>query len=329
MKNLLILLLVLVFTGCESKKYFEPDDVYGDVYSSGYLPDYIKDTKRNGATLDNNQFISKYGLSDIKLTEDFLYVNDTSEYVLSANENNKLEYINKSTKERKILNFDRKVVTSTIGFDMIIAVTLDNSVHVYDLVKKEFVKTIKNNIVNSIDSRIASPVFYNSLVLVPLLDGKVLLLDKASKKVIKSFTVDTKNHFSNVIFMSVLDDKLLIATQHNILSITDNGTDFNELSIRDVILFKNRIYILARDGNIHILDDELKIVKSKKLKFAVFTGAVNGKYMYALEREGYLVAVDEDLITTNVYDFSEIDNEKIAIIDNKVYFDNKYFELDK
>jgi hypothetical protein len=31
MKNLLILLLVLVFTGCESKKYFEPEEVYGDV----------------------------------------------------------------------------------------------------------------------------------------------------------------------------------------------------------------------------------------------------------------------------------------------------------
>jgi hypothetical protein len=77
------------------------------------------------------------------------------------------------------------------------------------------------------------------------------------------------------------------------------------------------------------LDDDLSILKSKKLKFAIFTGLIGGEYIYAIEKDGYLIAIDEDLITANVYDFSEISDEKVIALNNKIYFNDKFFELAK
>jgi hypothetical protein len=329
MIRLLLGIFIIFFAGCESKKYFEPERVEGSAYSSGYLPDYIKDTKRSGLTLENNQVITKDGISDIKVSEGFYYINDTSEYILAVDDINKIEYINKNTKTRKVVTFDKKVVTATISSEVLIVVTLDNSVYIYDLDSQKVIEKVPNSVTNAIDSRIANPTFYNSLIMVPTLDGKLLLFDRKTNKYYKSLTIDTNKHFANIIFLKVVNDKLIVATQNNILSISDDGTQFNELSIRDVIVFKDNIYVLSRDGSVHVLDDDLEILKSRKLKFAVFTGVIGGEYIYATERNGYLVAIDEDLITLNIYDFSEVDETKLITIGNKIFFENKFFELAK
>jgi WD40 repeat protein len=308
MRNLILILFVILFTGCDSKKYFEPDTVEGSVYSSGYLPDYVKDTKRDGLTLENNQVITKDGLSDIKVSEGFLYINDTSEYILAVDNTNQIEYINKSTKNRKTVTFQKKVVSATITTDVLVVVTLDNTIYIYDLNKKEIIEKLVNSETNAIDSRLANPMIVNSLLMVPTLDGKLVIFDKNTNKYIKTMTIDTNQYFSNIIFLKVVNDRLIVATQNNILSISSDGTDYNELSIRDVAIFKNNIYVFSRDGNIHFLDDDLSILKSKKLKFAIFTGLIGGEYIYAIEKDGYLIAIDEDLITANVLLLFEISN---------------------
>ena len=49
-----------IFVGCGTKRqYFEPKEVSYAISYDGYLPDYISDVSRGGATLKNGQIITK------------------------------------------------------------------------------------------------------------------------------------------------------------------------------------------------------------------------------------------------------------------------------
>ena len=59
MKYFVSFLLLLIFFGCSSKKYFEPKVVAGGVNYSGSVITPIVDTARDGATLADGRVITK------------------------------------------------------------------------------------------------------------------------------------------------------------------------------------------------------------------------------------------------------------------------------
>ena len=84
MKHLLILISAIVlFTACSKKQYFEPEDTSSFNKDSKSINSDIASFSRDGATLENGQFISSKGVSNIKLPEGFTFLNLNEGKVIS------------------------------------------------------------------------------------------------------------------------------------------------------------------------------------------------------------------------------------------------------
>jgi hypothetical protein len=325
---LALITVVLLFTGCDNKKYFEPTSVDGSIYPTGNLPETIKSTKRDGATLANGYIAVADGVYDLKLTEGFEYVSNSKEYIFVTNSIGDFIIYNKSDKSiYKKLKLNAKVLSATLDDDMLALSIMDNSHLLYSLTENRQLFYHKEDTVNAIDIRVANPYFFKDLVLMPTLNGRVLVVDRYKQKILKNINIDTSKEFANIIFFKIVDETLVAATQNKIISMSSLNINEKEMSIKDVLFFENQIYTMGKDGTITILDNDLEPIKSKKFPFAVFVGNIYGKRIYVLEKTGYVVSLDRHLIKTNVYNFGAIEDSKIVVAGDKIYFNDRYFKI--
>ena len=75
----------LIFSGCSSKKYFEPAQVFSADGAASSYGGEIVDQSRDGATLKGGNYISKRGISSINLGEGYRYLSESGTYVLASN----------------------------------------------------------------------------------------------------------------------------------------------------------------------------------------------------------------------------------------------------
>ena len=91
LKNPLLLFLSLFIflslSGCGSKYYFEPkeEEIKGKISFNDSIPSPIVSLVRDGATLKNGQFITKYSeIPNVYLPKDARYLNQTEDYYLAS-----------------------------------------------------------------------------------------------------------------------------------------------------------------------------------------------------------------------------------------------------
>lgn len=173
----------------------------------------------------------------------------------------------------------------------------------------------------------AAPYFLSGLVLFPTLDGKVVIIDKTSGKIIRDVVISSERFFNNVIFLDVLGDRLVAATAKRVISINPQSTVFLDADVKDVILLENRVFVFTKDGRIVLTDADLKVLKERKFLFATFSGVIHGEFVYVVEKNGYMIATDLDLITTNVYELPSDIDAKMFTTKDTIYFDDRYFKL--
>lgn len=320
MKALITILTILfVSTGCSSKKYFEPEDTKSSNFKVKDLPSYIKNYNNNGATLENSNFISKNGISKIEIQEGFDFINFNENQVLASNKNYELQ-IGKET-----LKFERNVVAASKKGELLALIFSDNSIALYDLTKKEFIlkEYYKDSIIN--DNRIANPLFYNNLLLFPTLDGKIAILNLKNKKIVRNIVVDADNEINNLIFLNIVNDTLIAATNNKVLSVGTQNLEIKELEIRNIISSAKELFISTIDGTIYKFDSDLKELASNKFKYAKFyTLNYTNNNLYALESQGYIIKLNNNLSNEKVYDFSFDNEDKVISINNRIYFGDEY-----
>ena len=94
-----LLALLLVVSGCGTKRqYFEPESLSGKVSYDGSLPGTIVDAVRDGATLSNGQVVTKKGLSNIVLSEGFVYLAEDKGRYVSASKCGALQIVDANKK---------------------------------------------------------------------------------------------------------------------------------------------------------------------------------------------------------------------------------------
>ena len=71
----------LLFSGCSSKKYFEPEQTFSASSASTSYGGSMSDISREGGTLKSGQYISKAGVSSINLGEGYRFLNENDTYV--------------------------------------------------------------------------------------------------------------------------------------------------------------------------------------------------------------------------------------------------------
>jgi len=312
---------LLIFTGCSSKQYFEPEDTYTYKGTTLDLSSAIIDLNSNGATLEDKSFISKEGiLSNSK--ENYKFLNFSDNTIISADSSATIYLKNEQLDES--FSFDKNIISASKNKNLLAFGSIDNSITLYDIQTKKtiFKEYSKHSSVNNI--KIANPIFLNTVVLYPTLDGKVIILDLKTNTVVKTINIDPSSDINNIIFLKEVNNTLIAATSKKLFSFVNGKVNIKELDVQNVIIDKQNIYVATLDGEIIKYDFFLTKIDSKKFRFAKINALSFGTNLYALESQGFLIRISEDFKTVKIFDFSFDEKEKVIAIDNKIYFEDEY-----
>ena len=328
---LFISLIILLFSGCSTKKYFEPKEVAGAVSFDGELPAPIVDVLRDGATLENGQFISQDGLENYRLQKGWLFIKKNDGKFIAASKCGEVQVID--AKSNKVL-YDKKFamrspVAANIQGSLLALVFDNNSLMVVDTANDKVLYESIQTPGIAVNTKIANPFFLGKLVIFPTLDGKLVVVDPTRGKELKNIVAGSERFFNNVIFLDVINDNLVAASPNKIIAVNPQFTSSLDLEIADVLYVAGRVYILTKDGRIILTDEHLNILKTRKYPFAHFTGAVYGEYIYIIEKEGYIIAVDKDLRASNIFEFPTSITDYLFTTSDAIYYNDRYFKLNK
>ncbi len=326
MKNIIFFILaVVLFSGCSTKKYFDPEDVQDEI--NVVVKDMDETIKSfqvgKGVALQDGNVLVSSGKLDTKLPEGFSILNYENGTLLASS--NKDLLIDNTD---NLVGFSNEVVAATKKDNLIALVFIDNSIALYDTTTKKIIlkEYYSHSFLN--DIKIANPKFMSNVVLFPTLDGKVIVVGLDTKKVIRNITVSTDGDIKNIIYLGVVNGNLIAASSNKILSLGNTKVNTEAYDINSVVASDDHIYISTIDGFIIKLDSSLNEVGSEKFKFAKFFTMVHTDgYVYALESQGFIVAIEDDFKKHTVYEF-DFDNEQYAVaVDKNIYFDDKFIEI--
>ena len=115
--------------------------------------------------------------------------------------------------------------------------------------------------------------------------------------------------------------------QIKILSLGDGSFSIKDYNIKDIITNEQDIFIATLEGEVIKLDLSLAKVASKKFKFSNLFALGFGTSLYALESQGYLIKLNDNLTKASIYDFGFNEDEKTIIIGDTLYFEDSYIKL--
>lgn len=317
--------LLLIFQGCSSKQYFEPKSTKNMDIKIQDINAKIIDYNSDGATLENGHFISKDGISSVKLDKNYKFLNNNNHMIISSDDNGSIS-INNNKKVQKF-KFDENVVSATIKNNLIAFDTTDNSINLYDIKSRKLIfrNYLKHSFIN--DIKITNPIFLDTIILYPTLDGKIVIVNIKNRKVVKTINLDPKSEVNNIIFLKTIGDSLIAATPKKIFTFVDGKSKILDFDVKNILIKDKNIYISTLDGNLIKFDEKLNELKRKKFKFAKFYTIGYGNYLYALESQGYIIRLDDNFNKVDVFDFSFDEDEKVISIGDKLYFEDEYITL--
>jgi len=326
---------LLLLTGCSDKHLFKPDSLAGSVEFDSSLPAKIVSANSQGATLKNGQYITKDGIAKGKLNDGFEFLAKNNDIVVSANKLGDISVQDGNAKELYSVKFDSRAIAAIANNDYLAVITADNTALLYDSKTKGITFKQKNEDAFSVNAKIAAPQFLNDLVIYPTLDGKLMIYDLKEKKIVKDLVVSNDKNFNNIIFLDVIEDRLIAATMHKVFSVSPKYMNSFDADVVDIVFIKNGVYIFTADGKIVMTDPDLRKLGEKKFPFARFVGAIYGKYIYAVEAQGYLIATDIGLKSSNIFKFSgalwgaSAFEDYLFTTKEAVYYSDKQFILAK
>lgn len=326
----LSILLIIFLGGCSTKNDFEPTDVVGDIDFAGILPAPIKDVGRSGATLKNGQIITKSdGLLDVTIPLDHRFVAKSKDLIITTSKCGNLNIYNTSGSKVYSKKYEKFIASANVKDSLLAIVFADNSISLTDMKNDQVMFEQKLDDVFALDARIANPYFLNDLIVYPSLDGRLLIVEKKDGNILRDIVVSDERFFNNVMFLDVLEDKLMAATGNRIISISPKGVSFLDMSVKDVVFLENRVFVLSSDGKIVLANSDLNVLKETKYKFAKFSTAIFTDFLYVVEKSGYIVAVDKNLVESRVYKMPDPIETFLFAAKETIYYDDGYFTLSK
>jgi len=337
MKNLrselsfvVIVAVSLLFSGCSSKKYFEPEQTFSADAAATKYGGTIVDQSRDGATLQSGHFISRSGISSIQLGAGYRFLSQSSRYVLASNPEGSLKIIKKSDgKALRIVPMNVPIVSASIKNGIIAYILNDNTFGIYSVAQNKKLVENKSEITYAIDTRAASPMFIDNLVVLPMLDGKLIVVDKNDPDNATIIYLSSESAFNNVIYLARSGDTMVAATPKKLITIGTEGQNELRANISDVALANGYVYLFTKEGEVIKLDKALNEKAKKKFKFVHFSAstAVGGR-VYGLDQQGSLIVLNANLTKSKIYDIGEV-KTPVYIAGDKLYKDGKIIYLSK
>ncbi|MGN8391530.1 plasminogen-binding protein pgbA C-terminal domain-containing protein [Helicobacter pylori] len=381
---LISLIALIVFSGCNMKKYFKPakHQVKGEAYFPNHLQESIVSSNRYGAILKNGAVIGDKGLTQLRIGKNFNYessfLNESQGFFILAQDC--LNKIDKKTSKRKvakteetelklkgveaevqdkvchqvelisnnpnasqqsiIIPLETFALSASVKGNLLAVVLADNSANLYDITSQKLLFSEKGSPSTTINSLMAMPIFMDTVVVFPMLDGRLLVVDyvHGNPTPIRNIVISSDKFFNNITYLIVDGNNMIASTGKRILSVV-SGQEFNyDGDIIDLLYDKGTLYVLTLDGQILQMDKSLRELNSVKLPFASLnTIVLNHNKLYSLEKRGYVIEVDlNDFDSYNVYKtptigsfkfFSSNRLDKGVFYDkNRVYYDRYYLD---
>ena len=326
MKYILISLSALfLFTACSSKKYFEPEDVSSKIeLNKESMPSSIVSMNKIGATLEDGEIINEKGISSFKLPEGFSFLNVSSDgKVIATNRINKILIGDKERVTKDV------VVAASLKDNKLALVYSNDTLELIDINTNKTLFKDYQPISLANDTRITNPYFMGNLILFPTLNGKIIIVSALNNEVVKNISVDPDKEFNNIISLNVIESSqtLIVASPNKIVSISPKEVISKDYEVRDLIVKNDDIYLATIDGQIIKLNANLAEIAKKKYKYAKIHALAYSNSLYAVESQGFLINLNQDLSDDNIYKFSFDNEERMIAIGNKIYFDSKYITL--
>ncbi len=325
-----IIALSFIFSGCGSKYYFEPkeEEIKGKVSFNDSIPSPIISIVRDGATLKNGQFITKYSeIPNVYLPQDTQYLNQTEDYYLAGTYRSLL-LIDKQTNEQISIAFDNTPISASMNGPLIAVIFDNNTFVLYDLNRGQITYKQDSTLAPTNNTLIAAPYFLSDIVIVPTLDGKLVIVDRNNMQMIRNIVVNGDKYFNNVIFLEAIGNRMVAATPKRIISVSPSVINTFNANIKDVLFFEDRIFIFTSEGEVILTDQDLNEKRRVKFPFAHFTAANHGRNIVILETQGYLIALDDELQNSAIFALpNEIDEPTFSSM-RKIFIGNKILKVE-
>ncbi len=325
----LITLIALVFSACSSKEVFNPDNVKDDWEYYGSIDEQIINVSSSAALLENRKVLVGSKVLEVKVPESERLLGYSDGWVLSSTIDGDLTLQFSADKSmQKVFKLKKTIASASIKDDTLAVLFNDNEMAMYSISTQALLLKEQGTAPIVVNSKIVSPHFMDDLVLFFTLDGKVVIVSVAQKKKLRTVIVSSEDYFNNIIYFKVVDGKIIAATGHKILSMSEKELRV-KFDIRDVIYDNGNIYLTTKQGEIVSLTSDLQQNKKVKFPFAHFLGliATNDK-IYALEKEGYIIELSKDLLEYDIYDV-DVEDGYIFVADKVFYVNDEYISAEK
>jgi hypothetical protein len=320
--------LAAMFSGCSQKEVYKPENVKGEWRSAGHLSASIVQTTQSAAMLGNGRLLTKEGEKNLRIPEGYRLVNANESWVITESPDRNLVFIPANAADATVtLELKRTVAAASVQDDTVAVLFTNNEMALYSLESKKLLFKESANIPIAVDSRIANPYFLKELVLFLTLDGKIVIVNSETKQVLRSVVVSSDEYFNNLTYLNVIDNHLVASTGTAVLALSQKEAR-EKYEIRNIAYTAEGIWITTKQGEIIALSPTLQFKAKKKFPFAHFVGiSVQNDRVYALEQEGYMIALTKNLLAYDVYDVDMDSDNKIFIGDGRFYFDDRYINI--
>lgn len=327
-KIYLTIFCLLLLVGCGTKRqYFKPTQVDGKLISNGTLKNKIIDWNLNAAKLDEGVIYKGKGIIAFKLEKNYNLLNYHDGEFITADNDGNLKIFNNAQEEIYAYKFDSSVVSAALDGDDLALILANNTIV---LANRSLGIRFSQNLTPAPaqDNRVATPIFSSQLILYPTLDGKLIVFSRNTQKILKEIVISVADFFNNVIYLNAFDDKIIAATSNKLIMVLPHKILHLNAQIKDLIVDKNYIFVLCKDGNIIKTDFELNKIVEKKFEFAIFNKAqIYERFLYIFEKNGYLIKSDLNFENITIFKLEEAVDKMSFMSNGKFYYDNKILDL--
>lgn len=319
---------LLLLSGCSHKEVYKPENVKGEWRNAGHLSASIAQSTSSAALLENGTVLTKEGEKKIKIPQEYRLINADENWVISESpESNLVLFPSDGTDGKITLELKRGVAAASVQNDTVAVLFANNEMALYSLESKKLVFKESGNAPIAVDARIANPYFLKELVLFLTLDGKIVIVNSETKQVLRSVVVSSAEFFNNITYMNVIDNHLVASTGSGVLALSQKESR-EKYEIRNIVYTSEGIWLTTKQGEIIALSPTLQFKAKKKFPFAHFVGlSVQSDRVYALEQEGYMIALTKNLLSYDIYDVDMDSDNKVFVGDGRFYFDDRYINI--
>ena len=282
----------------------------------------ITDTSSNVALLADAKVLTTNGVVNVDINSSYRLISQSDDWIISASIDGNVSLVStKDTSVIKTINLKKTVAGASVQGNELAVIFADNEIAIYDLNTKAILFKEQGAKYIATDSRIVNPYFMKGLVLFATLDGKVIFINDATKKRLRTAIVSSAEYFNNVLSLHVLDNKIIATTGYTILAIAEKELRA-KYEIRNIAYGKKDIYIATKQGEVIALTPDLQVVSKVKFPFAHFYGMLSDKdKLYILEKEGYMIVINKKTFDYSVHEVN-FDSDGFVFIGNKKFFIN-------